>query len=519
MVHLRGEVDPGAALQGGTTDGGSQLPEGTVTFLFTDVVASTEMIGQFGEEAADVLRQQHFQLLRDAVKTSRGWEIKNLGDGLMVVFASALDAVSCAVAMQLQVYEGNRSQPAQTGLRVGIHVGEAISTDDDYFGLPVVTAARLCAQADGGQIVVSNLVTQLAISRRSLRFRRLGELQLKGIAEPVMAHWVDWKTSAGMLAEPRRWDRSRAVPPGSPSLDAVLVPNRPPPRGVAVRSVGGAGAAFGAVLVDHGRRDSRQLVQRDWLLRALSHLPSVGGAIIAAALALLVVFVLLSSASGESAAPSGAVLQVQTVFDVVDQPGGGKSYGFLANDGELLTVTLTTEALRPFRAYIELYDPAGALIAWSDGDGSEQVEIRQQFVSLVGEYTVTVRGFSEADTGSFRLEVVNQVGAAFDRSTAAAFGRLEVPSDIGQVSLRVAPGEAVSVIARLPRLDRYRGVELVLDLHAQNGVRLLSAASPPEIIGYEVSATDGATLIAVVRGASSEESHYPIPYRLDFIVE
>jgi class 3 adenylate cyclase len=117
----------------------------TVTVLFTDMVGSTALSSSLDPEAADALRQAHFSLLRQALAASEGTEVKNLGDGLMAVFSSPSAAVSCAVTMQQAVEADNRRSENRLGLRVGLSGGEVTIEDDDYFGDPVVEAARLCA--------------------------------------------------------------------------------------------------------------------------------------------------------------------------------------------------------------------------------------------------------------------------------------------------------------------------------------------------------------------------------------
>jgi class 3 adenylate cyclase len=119
---------------------------GTVTVLFSDVVGSTELLARLGERGWDGVRRQHFAVLRDALSEHRGTEVKNTGDGLMAVFSSAVDAVECAVAMQqqaMQVVAGG----TPVGIRIGIAVGEATEDHRDWFGTPVVEAARLCSLA------------------------------------------------------------------------------------------------------------------------------------------------------------------------------------------------------------------------------------------------------------------------------------------------------------------------------------------------------------------------------------
>ena len=176
-------------------DGGPEV----VTVLFTDVVGSTNLLTRLGDDAADDLRRSHFALLRRAIADHRGREIKSLGDGLMVAFASARDAVSCAAAMQAAV----TAAPDEVGLRVGIDAGEPIHEGDDLFGTPVVVARRLCDAASGGQVLVSDLVRLLVGRRAQHELEPLGPVELKGLDAPVVAHSVRWRaTAAPRRAEP-----------------------------------------------------------------------------------------------------------------------------------------------------------------------------------------------------------------------------------------------------------------------------------------------------------------------------
>ncbi len=183
----------------------------TVSVLMTDLVGSTAMADRVGPEAAEELRTEHFGLLRGALERAGGREVKNLGDGLMVVFSSASQALSCAAQMQQAIEARNRRAEEQLGVRIGLSLGEATVQDSDYFGEPVVESARLCAHAAGGQIVVNALVRQLAGSRDGHRFRSLGALELKGISEPVPAFELAWAPAAGeRIALP---ERLRELPP------------------------------------------------------------------------------------------------------------------------------------------------------------------------------------------------------------------------------------------------------------------------------------------------------------------
>ncbi len=168
-----------------------------VTLLFTDLVGSTELLETLGDDAAEAVRRSHFRLLRDVVAAHGGQEVKSLGDGLMVVFGSALDALRSAVTIQRAVSRHNRSgQGHPFAIRVGLHVGEPVRDEDDYFGTPVVIARRLCDAAQGGQILASQLLVGLVGSRGAFGFRSVGSLTLKGLADAVATVEVAWETEA-----------------------------------------------------------------------------------------------------------------------------------------------------------------------------------------------------------------------------------------------------------------------------------------------------------------------------------
>jgi class 3 adenylate cyclase len=167
----------------------------TLTFLFTDLVGSTDVMDRLGDDAGDRVRAKHFGILRKAVVAHEGREVKSLGDGLMVAFASSVNGITCAKHMQQQIAEYNRAHEASgevMGLRVGLNAGEVISAEGDYFGTPVVLAKRLCDRAQPGQCLSSDVVRALVGSRGEHRFEPLGILQLKGFATPVSVYDVKW---------------------------------------------------------------------------------------------------------------------------------------------------------------------------------------------------------------------------------------------------------------------------------------------------------------------------------------
>jgi class 3 adenylate cyclase/DNA-binding CsgD family transcriptional regulator len=207
----------------GTTTSGSVGPEdgaassGVVALLFTDVVGSTRLLDRLGDDATETLRRNHFALLREAIQATGGEEVKSLGDGLMVAFASPVEALRCSVEMQRAIAAHNHDRPDRAvEIRVGLHVGDPPREEGDFFGTAVVVARRLCDRAAGGQILASELLTGVAGNRGGYRFRRLGRLHLKGLAEPVPAVAVEWEEPAPDRAVPVT--RSSGLPVRGPRL-------------------------------------------------------------------------------------------------------------------------------------------------------------------------------------------------------------------------------------------------------------------------------------------------------------
>jgi class 3 adenylate cyclase/tetratricopeptide (TPR) repeat protein len=165
----------------------------TLSVLFTDAVASTEALARLGDERFGAIERAHLELLRAALKTCGGREVKSLGDGLMVVFDGAAEALGCAVAMQQAIEAAHRRGEDGLALRVGVASGDVtVDEDGDVHGTAVVEAARLCAAAGAGQILASALARGLAGSRGGHAFTALGPVALKGLAETVAVVEVGW---------------------------------------------------------------------------------------------------------------------------------------------------------------------------------------------------------------------------------------------------------------------------------------------------------------------------------------
>jgi class 3 adenylate cyclase len=170
----------------------------TASVLFVDVVGSTELRARLGEERADALTRELEAQIGGVVTEQQGRVVKGLGDGVLAVFDSAVDAVAAAVALQ-QHAELSGRQDADTAvrLRVGLSAGDVSFDGGDVLGTPVVEASRLCAAAQPGQILVADLVRSLSRGRGSFVFESVGDLVLKGLPEPVAACQVVWEPLGG----------------------------------------------------------------------------------------------------------------------------------------------------------------------------------------------------------------------------------------------------------------------------------------------------------------------------------
>ncbi len=180
------------------------------TILLTDLVGSTRLATAVGPVRADQLRDEHFALLREAIESAGGREVKNTGDGLMVAFSSASAAVRCAVEMQQLFERRYRQAEQQLHVRIGLGAGESTVKDGDYFGMPSIEAARLCDKAPSDGILVSSLVKALAGRSDGIEFESVGELELKGFEGPVEAFAVSW-APAEDSSSPGRWPLPAAL--------------------------------------------------------------------------------------------------------------------------------------------------------------------------------------------------------------------------------------------------------------------------------------------------------------------
>ena len=152
------------------------LPTGTVTFLFTDIEGSTRLLAELGTDVYGRALEEHRAALREAFRAGR--EVDTQGDALFYAFARAEDAVQAAAAAQRAL------GASRVRVRIGIHTGEASLVGGGYVGLDVHRAARICAAAHGGQVLLSQTTRDLA----NVETRDLGEHRLKDLTHPQRLH-------------------------------------------------------------------------------------------------------------------------------------------------------------------------------------------------------------------------------------------------------------------------------------------------------------------------------------------
>jgi class 3 adenylate cyclase len=186
------------------------LPSGFVTFLMTDIEGSTTLLHRLGDRYRDVLKDLR-GLLRAIVSKTGGLEIDARADEFFAVFERAVDAVKAAAAIQRAVAAQAMRRDLEIRLRVGIHSGRPTLTDLGYIGVAVHTAARVCAAAHGGQIVMSaeaRAAVGLA-GPAGMYFRSLGRYRLPGLTHHVGLFQVD---ADGLpVAFPRPRAKARSV--------------------------------------------------------------------------------------------------------------------------------------------------------------------------------------------------------------------------------------------------------------------------------------------------------------------
>jgi class 3 adenylate cyclase len=187
------------------------LPSGTVTFLFTDIEGSTDLLKRLGRDRYENVLAEHSRILRDAVADHDGRVVDTQGDSLFCVFRSARDAVSATLESQDALAEYAWPDDVGVRVRMGLHSGEPKASDAGYVGIGVHRAARVGAAAHGGQVLLSETARALVADDLppGVSLRDLGLHRLKDLDEPARLYQVVAPGLADRFPPPRTLRRRR----------------------------------------------------------------------------------------------------------------------------------------------------------------------------------------------------------------------------------------------------------------------------------------------------------------------
>lgn len=152
--------------------------------MFTDLVNSTALTTEVGDQEAMFLLRIHNAFIRNALRAHGGNEVKHTGDGVMAAFLNADDAIACALDIQAAFTAYNDEQPdVELHVRIGLSAGEPVAENSDFFGTTVQLAARTCDAANGGEILITDSVYNVLTCKQSVTYK--GEFTFKGLAQPT----------------------------------------------------------------------------------------------------------------------------------------------------------------------------------------------------------------------------------------------------------------------------------------------------------------------------------------------
>ena len=176
------------------TSRGSRV-SGFQTLLYTDIEGHTAMIQRLGDEQGRTVLRQHDRVIRSVIETHRGTEVLTRGDGFLVSFETAQSALECAAELQGRLADAVSELPVELRVRIGINAGEPIREGGELHGAAVKAAEAIAAQAEGGQVLVANVVRELAAGK-SFAFTSCGDSTLPGLEEPVRLWELHWAHAA-----------------------------------------------------------------------------------------------------------------------------------------------------------------------------------------------------------------------------------------------------------------------------------------------------------------------------------
>jgi adenylate cyclase len=229
--QMRGNAEAAMSLdkalyQWNTRTADEQTSSGTIAVMFTDIVGSTAMTQNHGDAAAQEVVRTHNRIVRAALTTYQGREVKHTGDGIMASFSNTAQGVEAAIYIQRKTYQDNATNPTvPLGIKIGINAGEPIVEDDDLFGTTVQLAARIVDKAANYQIFVSETVKGIC-QGKAIQFQSRGTREMKGFKEPISLFEAVWQTGAKAAAAAPAPAPAAAAPAPAPAAApaAALAP-------------------------------------------------------------------------------------------------------------------------------------------------------------------------------------------------------------------------------------------------------------------------------------------------------
>lgn len=167
--------------------------EGTASVMFTDIAGSSELTRRVGDRRWAAIISDHFELAESLVQKHHGRLVKSLGDGTMSIFASVPNAIQAAVEFQTENARAAVETPL--GLRIGLHTGDVIQRDEDFFGSVVNKAARVTDISGPNEIHVTDVTRLLLGQAENLRFSAPMSVPLKGFGGQQTVYRLDWSTA------------------------------------------------------------------------------------------------------------------------------------------------------------------------------------------------------------------------------------------------------------------------------------------------------------------------------------
>ncbi len=178
----------------------TSAPDGTVTIAFTDIEDSLKLNTFLGDQRWLEVLRIHNDVVTQVTTDHGGTVVKGRGDGFMLAFPSARRALTCARTIEHAMDDAFRSPGSMIRVRIGVHVGETVQEADDFFGHAVSYAARIASVAEGGEVVVSELVHALVAQTGEFTFGDPRQVELKGIEAPQIVYPLTVGTSEPMAA-------------------------------------------------------------------------------------------------------------------------------------------------------------------------------------------------------------------------------------------------------------------------------------------------------------------------------